>query len=255
MTKKKTDGFKFKAYSDPDVKTALSELFEGFCAYCESYYDATQTQDVEHYRPKGRIDNGATQLKPGYWWLAAEWSNLVPSCILCNRETNQLLYDSTILKTGKGDRFPLLHEGSRGRSPGAEVTETPLLIDPCSENPADFLSFEVIDGKCIVVPKVSDEGDLRYVKARTSIDLYGLNRNGLVKDRTRYMKRIRVSLRNLERALRNLDSAPPEMVVDLEETISDELDLLAVHWHVEDRFSAMSRWLIGPVLIRLDISL
>ncbi|MEK1888216.1 MAG: retron system putative HNH endonuclease [Phyllobacterium sp.] len=255
VTKKQVDGFKFTAYSDASVKKALSELFQGFCAYCESYYDATQTQDVEHFRPKGRVDNGTAKTKPGYWWLAAEWTNLVPSCILCNRETNQLLFDGTIFKTGKGDRFPLLDESKRAKEQGQEVREVPLLIDPCADDPTEFLTYAVLDGKCIVVPRTANETDLRYKRARASIDVYGLNRAKLVLDRTRYMMRISISLRQLQRSIRQLNHAQEATILDIEGSISDELEYLAMHMRAEDRFSAMSRWLIEPVLNRLDISL
>src|ERR1039458_2761253 len=71
----KQDGFEFNAYRHADVKTALSKMTRGKCAYCEDDYDATQPVDVEHYRPKGAIETDAGMTKPGYWWLAAVWEN------------------------------------------------------------------------------------------------------------------------------------------------------------------------------------
>ncbi|MBZ9763368.1 hypothetical protein LB553_21140 [Mesorhizobium sp. CA8] len=251
---KKTDGFKFSAYSDPTVKQALSNVFKGLCAYCESFYDATQTQDVEHYRPKGRIDNGVQKIKPGYWWLAAKWDNLVPSCILCNRETNQILFDNTVLKSGKGDRFPLLEEAHRGTKEGSEAGETPLLIDPCNDDPGKYLRYDVRDGKCIVVPKVNNISDLNFIRARTSIDVYGLNRSGLVIDRTRYMKRIQYILRQLEKQATALDRADVGQVAHIEAEITETLEVLNSHRDGNDRFSSMARWLIDPVYERLGIA-
>ena len=109
----KKDGFKFKLYAVREVRTALSGMTGGRCAYCESYYDSTAPQDVEHYRPKGRIDSPNGKRKPGYWWLASHWENLLPSCIRCNREEEHDLQDGTRLKTGKGDRFPIADEAAR----------------------------------------------------------------------------------------------------------------------------------------------
>lgn len=251
---KKVDGFSFSAYSDASVKDALSKLFGGFCAYCESYYDATQTQDVEHYRPKGRIDNGDKKIKPGYWWLAAHWENLVPSCILCNRETIQILYDGSILKTGKGDRFPLLVEADRATAEGAERNETPLLIDPCRDDPDEYLTYADKEGKCIVVPKIADENDLRHQRARVSIEVYGLNRTALVVHRTRYMKTILYALSRLEQDVRRLDIARPAEVAVIEKNIIDDLEMLKSRFAGMDCFSAMARWLIQPVFERLGIS-
>src|SRR5688500_1280853 len=80
------ESFDFRAYGHDDVKLELERMFHQKCAYCESDYGATEPVDVEHYRPKGaflRPDGSLSN--PGYYWLAAEWTNLLPSCIDCNR--------------------------------------------------------------------------------------------------------------------------------------------------------------------------
>lgn len=253
VTSKRKDGFKFRTYADKAVKEALKENFEGKCAYCEAYYDATQTEDVEHYRPKGRIDNGVTKLKPGYWWLASAWDNLLPSCILCNRENNLLIYDGTTLKVGKGDRFPLDDENMRATAEGGHAGETPLLLDPTIDDPVNYLNFEDRDGSCVVVPKFADPGDLRHRRARRSIDIYGLNRHGLVKDRSRMMLLIQISLRRLERWTAELDGASPEEVGRIEREIEDEKLMLAMRVDGTDRFTGMAERMIRPVLRRLGI--
>ena len=67
--------FTFAAYKADDVREALTRLFRGKCAYCESRYAVTQPMDVEHWRPKGGVEeedvDGKTRLGPGYPWLAA----------------------------------------------------------------------------------------------------------------------------------------------------------------------------------------
>ncbi|MEK9939970.1 MAG: hypothetical protein VW548_03245, partial [Methylotenera sp.] len=80
---KSRKAFEFKAYKNDDVRHALFTLFHGKCAYCEARYDTTAPVDIEHFRPKGGID-GTDHL--GYWWFAATWLNLLPSCIDCNRK-------------------------------------------------------------------------------------------------------------------------------------------------------------------------
>ncbi|MDC3378878.1 HNH endonuclease, partial [Planctomycetota bacterium] len=100
--KKHFDGY--NAYSDPSVKAELNRLFGGKCAYCESHFGATQPMDVEHFRPKKEVVNEASQtgIKPAYYWLAAEWTNLLPSCIDCNRQRGQeLVGESGGLTQGK----------------------------------------------------------------------------------------------------------------------------------------------------------
>jgi len=81
-------------------KFLLEHVFHQKCAYCE-----TQTEqfyyEAEHYRPKGEVtvdadpalplyrpltedEQGAQIEHPGYFWLAFDWMNLVPSCKSCN---------------------------------------------------------------------------------------------------------------------------------------------------------------------------
>lgn len=97
--------FSFNSEIWKDLKDWLLEnVFHDKCAYCEreisGYYG-----DAEHYRPKGAVkrrgQNGAfeepecdlldpalgvlaRQGHPGYFWLAYDWRNLVPSCVFCN---------------------------------------------------------------------------------------------------------------------------------------------------------------------------
>ena len=47
--------FTFAAYKLDPVKEALNATFEFKCAYCESFFGATQPLDVEHYRPKSGV--------------------------------------------------------------------------------------------------------------------------------------------------------------------------------------------------------
>jgi len=83
----------------------MENVFHRKCAYCErlisGYYG-----DAEHYRPKGTVTTGnedgslerptcevpdprrknklVTVNHPGYFWLAYDWRNLLPSCVFCN---------------------------------------------------------------------------------------------------------------------------------------------------------------------------
>lgn len=130
-----------------EAKSYLLALSRGKCAYCESTITTTHPGDVEHYRPKGRIQDHITgkivrlpdgsRDHPGYWWLAYEWSNLLPSCIDCNRRR---LHENQL--GGKGELFPLLSD--RAYSPGQEINEEPLLLDPTlpTFNTADHLKFQ-----------------------------------------------------------------------------------------------------------------
>jgi hypothetical protein len=96
----------------------LDNVFNEKCAYCETPV-VRATFHGEHFRPKGRVqfrDLDQKKLKrgltrqdwhpdapsrlsdvdhPGYFWLAYNWKNLLPSCEFCNTAA------------GKKDQFPV----------------------------------------------------------------------------------------------------------------------------------------------------
>jgi hypothetical protein len=148
----------------------LLKIFEGKCAYCESLINNTQPGDVEHYRPKGRIrdlngvivkiKNSETE-HPGYWWLCYEWSNLLPSCIDCNRRR----YHPEGEAAGKADLFPIA--GTRAEKPTDSLAlEQALLLNPTEDTFSSEEHFDALeDGK--LAPKTQ--------RATTSCELLGLN--------------------------------------------------------------------------------
>lgn len=117
----------YKVYKNPDIRAELEKAFGGKCAYCETYYAATQPVAIEHYRPKGEVTIGGKRVPPGYYWLASEWTNLLPSCTDCNSPRKQDLPDDT-RTAGKANAFPLASEASRATTPGGEKREKRLLL-------------------------------------------------------------------------------------------------------------------------------
>ena len=252
------DGFKFTAYSAADVRAALTAISDGKCAYCEADYDATQPNDIDHFRPKGAIDTETGRIKPGYWWPAAKWENLLPSCIRCNRKEHQLLFDGTELASGKANRFPLVDEAHRASGIGQEAYEDPLLINPCVEDPSEHIRFIEDEGHCIAVPVDPDQQSRSAQRARASIDIYGLNRSGLVRDRSRYMLRAKVSLARLEKLARRLDALPANEQDERSEVadwIDEELNFLDGLTCGEDRYTGMLLALVDPKLAELNLAI
>jgi uncharacterized protein (TIGR02646 family) len=244
----KIKAFSFSAYKAQDVKAALDTLFHGKCAYCESVFASVHPMDVEHFRPKGRVTrwvNGKRKvvLRFGYYWLAAEWTNLLPSCIDCNRQRNQheLVASDDALRIeadmamsppddpgsdltpsrtpaqrdaelervplGKQDLFPVRGD-THAPSPEAFVAapDFPLLLNPClpEDDPADYLEF--VDG-AMVRPKQGSDASTED-KATPSIAVYGLNRSRLVYERQERALQIKSHLYTIERlaiAIERLD--------------------------------------------------
>lgn len=254
--------YEFAAYSDNTVKAAINAIFEFKCAYCESGYGATAPVDVEHFRPKGRVKTPAGD-QQGYWWLAADWDNLLASCIHCNRANTQTLFDGRTLVTGKADHFPLADESKRARSEGAEAHETHLLINPCAEDPRALLRFVVArEGPCdlnnpiLVKPVLEDAGSLGHRRAQTSIEIYGLNRVHLVKERTTRAKAVMRSLGSLRKAARDMARATegPAREEHLQE-MEAQRDAIREYCANDAPYAGMSRALAEPALSAMGISL
>ncbi len=61
-------------YMNASVFNALKDIYHRKCAFCES---KPSTQGIMNYRPIS-----------SYYWLAYEWSNLLPGCPSCNNSKN-----------------------------------------------------------------------------------------------------------------------------------------------------------------------
>lgn len=187
-------------YGHDDVKTALRNLQHGVCCYCESYYGHTTYGDVEHYRPKAyyQQSKGDQQHRPGYYWLAHKWENLMYACEVCNR-------------TYKHNYFPLKDPSKRFDPAVRDISEEePLLINPYEErNPERHLTFEGT-----TIKPLTDEG-------RASIEFYGLDREELNESR----QDIYAPIKALEEIVQLAQGTPREApIVDiLKNLIQDDI--------------------------------
>jgi uncharacterized protein (TIGR02646 family) len=193
--------FRFDAYRHPTVRQALEFAFAGLCAYCETPYPAGSDTNVEHYRPKGAVDT-ATQSgqQPGYYWLASDWHNLLPSCTRCNQPRRLEHADGNRRRGGKGNAFPLEVEADRATAAGEEVRERALLLHPYDDDPDEHLEF-VADG--VVRPRDGSK------KGRATIDVLGLNRRVLVDARRGYLRTVEAALIRMT-GLRELQASYPD---------------------------------------------
>ena len=158
-----------------DVYMSYEQVFRGKCAYCERDIH-NQYGDVEHYRPEcgvtdidrkpvTRQQGGQREKHPGYYWLAYEWTNLLPACEICNRPSTQFTEGRLI---GKWDRFPIL--GDRAWEPDQERHEEPLLLNPIEDEPSEHFVFE---RNGTIVERNRD------ARGKATIKVLGLNENGL----------------------------------------------------------------------------
>jgi uncharacterized protein (TIGR02646 family) len=172
-----------KIYGHEDVKQALVTMHHGKCCYCESHVRHTSPGTIDHYRPKAASQQrlGAPLIRPGYYWLAYNWENLLFSCPACNQ-------------TYKRNQFPLRDDAQRALSHlNALVREEALLIDPSTDNPAEFISFRE------EYAFASDDN----LRGRTTIEIFKLN------DRPDLIERRREKIRIL-RLIRSIVTLMPQ---------------------------------------------
>jgi len=160
-------------YGLPAVRDTLHAQQHGKCCYCEVGVEPTHFP-VEHYRPKSRVaKDGPTPARPGYWWLAHSWDNLLYSCGVCNGE--------------KGTKFPLLAGSSPLKSESEEQppgAERPALLNPydgdATCDPLDLIEFRPTKGRregtWEPFPRRGDKRAWHTIE-----DVLKLNRDGLLR--------------------------------------------------------------------------
>ncbi len=183
----KITGFGYwKRYSSREVRAALIELFSRKCAYCETAFMASSPIEVEHYRPKSVVlvqdDEGNFSERYGYYWLSADWENLLLSCIDCNRQRYHETSEDEEELGGKKNLFPVIDEEKRAKRPGEEKNEEKyrLLLDPCRDHhPEEHLEFTE---EGIVKPAIQSDGQVSKMGEET-LRVYGLWRPYLKEQR------------------------------------------------------------------------
>jgi uncharacterized protein (TIGR02646 family) len=235
----------FKAYKSPDVVQALNQRFANKCAYCESVYAATAPVDVEHYRPKGGVEVDGKLRKPGYYWLAAEWTNLLPSCIDCNRKRTHEFPDAEPALRGKANKFPIANPTKRAANPGEEAAEQRLLLHPCLDKPEKHLEFieEGAIRPALIRGRASEMG-------RLSIEVYGLDRPGLVHERQRLLIRMDGLMARIRRTLERIQrpGVDAQRRQELDEDLRLDVAELKTYEGADQPYAGMARQMISGFL-------
>lgn len=171
-------------YGHKTVKEVLKKIQHSKCCFCEAKIEHISHGDVEHFRPKAgyQIDESQELVKPGYYWLAYDFTNLFFCCQVCNQ-----VY--------KKNYFPLADESNRAKSHNDELAlEDSLILHPVHDEIEKHLLFDAE----IVKPKNGSR------KGAETIKRTGLNREFLLKERFEHLKKLRflegVVLKNGEQA-------------------------------------------------------
>ena len=247
----------FTVYRRDEVKLALIELCRGKCAYCETPVNPTSSQNIEHFRPKGQINPGSGEeiIRPGYFWLAASWDNLLLSCNGCNERRRQLLPDENgnyifaEVSTGKLDFFPLRAGGMRVTDPEDDIMNEEdhrLLLNPCLDNPYQHLSF---DDEGNVFPRTI-QGEVSD-RAKVSIFVYQLSRHVLVEARKERFLDMVNAWHNLELASQMIDDLSAANRDYIRASIRLNENVLLSYTEDRKSYAGMARWLFNRKFRRM----
>lgn len=146
---------------DEEVRSSLKKEFQGRCAWCEQQEENLL---VSHYRPRqsARFSTDGKIAPDYYGWFAYQWQNLILVCHECNRAHGNWF-------PLKGSPAPVLCTWSE-----AQKYETPLLLNPSTDNPCEHLT-------------ISSAGTLLPLteKGRITLEVLQLNRRQLQEMRGR----------------------------------------------------------------------
>ncbi|GAA6163982.1 hypothetical protein NBRC116590_16860 [Pelagimonas sp. KU-00592-HH] len=243
ITDKKSPSF--TVYKNKGLRTELIKVFGTKCAYCESDFGAVTPSDVEHFRPKNEITSGEFELKPGYYWLAGDWTNLLLSCVDCNRaREHKVANQPQTLVLGKTSQFPLADENVRVRHHESQIDlEAPsqLLIDPCEDDPEEHLEF-FPDGTV----RARVRNGVASPRGEASIYVYALLRHELVIKRKAALDRLDIAVTHLEKqvAFRAQLSAvvdDPVFLAQQDELVEDALAGVASMFSPQEEYLAAKR--------------
>lgn len=243
-----TKAYDFKVYRHEQVKGALIELFKGKCAYCESKFLHVYSGDVEHFRPKGEITEADDPKKPGYYWLAADWDNLLLSCRNCNQKLKHEVYGQSGKQAlGKMNQFPLTDNTKYIRKHTQDYKaeeDFRLLLNPCIEDPEEHLEFDI--KHAIIKPKKI--GGKTSEMGKKSIEVYVLQRVPLVLARERYLIDILAQIQRIKEAVKNVSDHQGEnsdIQFYYDKILERELSRLKVFIKPTEEFSAMAKQVVN----------
>jgi len=251
---------KFDRYKLNDIKAELRIIFHHKCAYCEKKIEKGFFE-VEHYRPKAAAIGDP---HPGYWWLALNWDNLLPTCPGCNKGLKQHVVTANMTSAevealqaaepralhGKALQFPMGGPRALGRDDDHEA-EDPFIIDPTRTDPRPELQWRN-DATYSVLEPAMKVGGLS-IRGFETIRCLALNRIDLVQARTSALTILKTSRERIMRGLENGAAAsndPAILAIHLQYAL-DGVDGLKEHASPHQPFSAMAQAFIDDFAAEL----
>jgi len=225
-------------YRHEQVTTELKAVYNKKCAYCESFSEHVAALQVEHYRPKAKVDDKQTPSPNGYYWLGCEWSNLLLACSKCNgrsaKANNFPIQGPRVYDANPIDEQGDLDRNNLFANKAPLIEEKPLLLNPEIDNPEEHLTFQYL-GK---IKGLSEKGEI-------SIKIYTLNRDDLVVLRQKivdeYVEQLKVILLKANRndyTPTGYQNTLKELFEKIEYTNVKTQDYILWRWHIFNNFSA-----------------
>jgi len=174
--------------------------------------------------------------------LAAEWKNLLPSCIDCNRQRYQEMINVEPALAGKANLFPIVKETNRASKPGEEKKEQRLLLHPGLDFPEKHFQF-INDG--LVVARKYKNGKVSR-KGKVTIEVLGLQRRGLNQVRRDRLLLIKEQIARVKRIMERMNRYPDDLGLDYE--LNEEMRILHRYKEKNQPYSAMARQFINQFL-------
>ena len=195
--------FKEEIYNNVEVKQHLIRLQNGKCCFCESKINHISSGDIEHFRPKkGWVQDQGKINKPGYYWLAYEWDNLLFCCEICNRSF-------------KKNHFPISEISKRALNHNGDLSsEVALFVHPVDEDPEQFIEFEQEQIKPVN----------NNIRGKSTIQKIGLDRAPLNERRLEKLNQLKTLFCILDINLEQKDKAVQMITKRYESSLLDETE-------------------------------
>lgn len=254
----------YQIYGDETVREQLVNMFQKKCAYCESKITSVYNGDIEHFRPKGGY--GDPLKAPGYYWLAADWDNLLFACAMCNQTNTLKVLDNGEIKEvviGKKNQFPLEKEDNRLTKAHGQIFFTDrneykrvydleevdrLLLKPCTDDVEKH--FKYLD-EGVMLPN-DNLTALETKKAKTSIDVYALKRIALIHEREEKLIAIKAQITRVKEAIFNHSNSSIDLKGHYEEVLKREVEILRRYKKEDQVFAGMARYVIAKYFPEID---